>query len=162
MGKFSIRAENTHLSCLRCARLGRTFKETFFVEMSTEAILDGGYAAGMNSPGTERREEERDDDNGQVGADLSRGRRRISAEIAEIDERPINIIGQVLSCISAPSVHNIVSTSTAPPVNGIISAWSENQFSILLTPQYRRTSALKRSPTPTHSLKLRSHGIKRN
>ena len=44
----------------------------------------------------------------------------------EIVERQFDKIGQVVSSISAPSVQNVVSTSTNPPVNSVVSAWQEN------------------------------------
>ena len=58
------------------ARLGTPFEDTFFVEMFSKGILDGGYEAGMNASRSERRGEEREAENAQAGTDLSRKRER--------------------------------------------------------------------------------------
>lgn len=63
-------------------------------------MLDEGYEAGLNAPGMEKRGHERDAENGQGGADLSRRKTRSSAEVAEIVERQIDKIGQVFQYFS--------------------------------------------------------------
>lgn len=112
------------------ARLGTPYEDTFFVEMASKTILDGGYEAGMGRLANHNRT-----DDGDAGSsfDGSRRRKRNSVDMSEVFGKQMDKfgeqIGRVVSQLSDP---HAASTSIMPD-NAALTSWKDNEsmFSIV-------------------------------
>lgn len=105
------------------ARLGTPYADSFFVEMSSKTIWQGGYEAGMD--GLRGAEEGIEEDNGTRMGRVEGGRkrnRRDSLGISEVVDKHMEKLGNVVSHLSSG---NVVSSSIVPIRNAALSKWND-------------------------------------
>ena len=109
------------------SRLGTPYEDTFFVEMSSKAIWQGGYEAGMDSL---KREYSNEGDGRASGSKRSKraswgnSSKRASSDLGEIVQSSIDRLVNVVSKSSSSDrdEHGLENTS-ADPFNSTLKSW---------------------------------------